>query len=280
MIQRARACIITSVPSLQSLRNRPAALVIAHPGHELRVYRWVSLARPRVFVFTDGSSHSGESRLHRTTSILNKLSSQPGAIYGPLTDAQIYSAILNGDTTLFCKMADELAAELINYKIEYVVGDEFEGYNPAHDVCRLVINAAIKIASLTVPGIENFAVLLVNNGFNHAAPKPSDLIRIELEDEVLTQKLGDLRAYSELTVEADRILADEGVDSLKTECLWRVADERNYEFQEPPFYETYGEARVAAGYYKQVIRYRDHVAPIAEALRQHTAVRGQGRVAV
>src|SRR5207253_5484219 len=31
-----------------------AALVIAHPGHELRVYHWLRLARPSVFILTDG----------------------------------------------------------------------------------------------------------------------------------------------------------------------------------------------------------------------------------
>ena len=278
MIQPARACIITPVLSIESLQNRRAALIIAHPGHELRVYRWLGLVRPRVFVFTDGSGHSGQSRLNRTTSILHKLGGQPGSIYGRLSDAEIYSAILNRDAALFCKMADELAGELVSHKVQYVVGDAFEGYNPAHDVCRLVINAAIRIASLTVPGIENFEVLLVNKASDHTLPGSADMIRIELEEDMLAQKLGDLRAYSELAVDADRILEDEGVDTLRTECLRRVVNESNDEFngfKEPPFYETYGEARVAAGYYKQVIRYRDHVTPIAEALRQSTDLRGQ-----
>ena len=275
MVQPARACIITPVLSLESPQDHRAALVIAHPGHELRVYRWLGLVRPRVFVFTDGSGHSGQSRLHRTTSILQKLGGQPGSIYGRLSDAQIYSAILNRDAALFCKMADELAAELVCHRVQYVVGDAFEGYNPAHDVCRLVINAAIRIASLTSPGIENFAVLLANKVSDHS---PSDMIRIEVEEEMLAQKLQDLRAYSELAVDADRILADEGVDSLRIECLRRVVNESSDEFngcKELPFYETYGAARVAAGYYQQVIRYRDHVAPIAEALSEHTAVKGQ-----
>lgn len=274
MIQRARACIITPVLSLESLQNHRAALVIAHPGHELRVYRWASWARPRVFVFTDGSGHSGQSRLHRTTSILQKLGGQPGSIYGRLSDAEIYSAILNRDAALFCKMADELAEELVCHQIHYVVGDAFEGYNPAHDVCRLVINAAIRIASLTFPGIENFEVLLANKGYDHP---PSNMVRIELEEEMLAQKIGDLRAYSELAADADRILADEGVDSLRTEYLRRVVIETNDGFKEPPFYETYGEDRVAAGYYKQVIRYRDHVLPIAEALRRSADRRRSSR---
>jgi hypothetical protein len=35
-----------------------------------------------------------------------------------------------------------------------------------------------------------------------------------------------------------------------------------------PYYEEYGEKRVAEGKYGEVIRYREHVLPLAEALRQ------------
>jgi hypothetical protein len=43
---------------------------------------------------------------------------------------------------------------------------------------------------------------------------------------------------------------------------------------EPPFYETYGEKQVAAGHYAKVLRYREHVRPIEEALRKLS--RGHG----
>lgn len=38
----------------QTISSGRAALVVAHPGHELRVYGWLEQARPRVFVLTDG----------------------------------------------------------------------------------------------------------------------------------------------------------------------------------------------------------------------------------
>jgi hypothetical protein len=37
----------------------------------------------------------------------------------------------------------------------------------------------------------------------------------------------------------------------------------------PPFYEEYGERQVAAGHYKRVLRYREHVLPLAAALKTH-----------
>jgi hypothetical protein len=267
MMRLARKCIIIPVPSLESEKDRRAALVIAHPGHELRVYRWLSIVRPHVLVFTDGSSHSRQSRLSRTTSILNRLGGRPGGIYGRLTDAQFYSAILNRDVKLFFELAVELADELVRNNVEYVVGDAFEGYNPAHDVCRLVINAAIKKACLAGHCIDNFDMLLVNKASDHCRPNPTDMIWIEVNEHVLVEKLQAARDYSELNVDINRILEKEGVDSLRTECLRRVFDESSNElFKEPPYYEVYGETRVAAGYYQEVIRYRDHVLPIAEAL--------------
>ena len=51
--------------------DRRAALVIAHPGHELCVYGWLETVRPRVFILTDGSGRSGQSRLKSTEEILS-----------------------------------------------------------------------------------------------------------------------------------------------------------------------------------------------------------------
>jgi hypothetical protein len=39
--------------------------------------------------------------------------------------------------------------------------------------------------------------------------------------------------------------------------------------QRVPFYELHGEKRVAAGLYDEVIRYHEHIAPLADALRSH-----------
>ncbi|CAN7202316.1 hypothetical protein LJR219_000551 [Phenylobacterium sp. LjRoot219] len=37
------------------------ALAVAHPGHELRLAKWVELTRPTVFILTSGS-RSGDDR--------------------------------------------------------------------------------------------------------------------------------------------------------------------------------------------------------------------------
>jgi hypothetical protein len=71
----------------------PSALVVAHPGHELRVFGWVEATRPRVYVLTDGSGRGGRSRLPATTRILAETGAVPAGIYGRLTDHDAYDAI-------------------------------------------------------------------------------------------------------------------------------------------------------------------------------------------
>jgi hypothetical protein len=59
-----------------------AALVVAHPGHELRVHHWLELTRPFVIVLTDGSGHSGQSRLASTTRVLAAAGARPDSRRG------------------------------------------------------------------------------------------------------------------------------------------------------------------------------------------------------
>lgn len=256
--------------------DRRAALVVAHPGHELCVYNWVSLARPRVFVLTDGSGHSGKSRLYRTTSVLNSLGTERGCIYGRMTDIEIYSAILNRDFDLFIGTAQDLADALVRDQIDYVVGDAIEGYNPAHDVCRLIINAAVKRAGQMGHRVENFDVLLVSKAADVPPETLADAISIEVDDKMMSRKLQAARDYSELAVDFQKILDEQGRDSLRIERLRRVKeDSGDVQMNERPYYEVYGEKQVAAGHYQHVIRYREHVLPIAQALRQFVESRSR-----
>ena len=58
------------------------------------------------------------------------------------------------------------------------------------------------------------------------------------------------------------------MDDFRIECLWPAAPfECLTQEAGKPFYEFYGERLVAAGQYSEVIRYREHVAPILEGLR-------------
>ena len=117
------------------------ALVIGHPGHELLVHRSLEVARPVVFVFTDGSGRSTQSRLASSTKLLNQTGAKCGGIYGLITDAAGYAAILNQDFNLFVGLAEELSRAFVTEQIDCVSGDAFEGYNPMHGYYHQVLRS-------------------------------------------------------------------------------------------------------------------------------------------
>src|SRR5258705_10886730 len=102
-----------------------AALVIGHPGHELLVHGWLEVTHPLVFVFTDGSGRTNQSRLASTTRILNQVGAKCGSIYGRLTDSAAYAAILNHEFDFFANLTSELCEAFVVEHINYVAGDAF-----------------------------------------------------------------------------------------------------------------------------------------------------------
>jgi hypothetical protein len=257
-----------------------AALVVAHPSHELRVHGWMQTSRPVVFILTDGSGRSGEPRLQATTKVLTDVGAQSGSIYGRLTDLDVYQAFLNGDYSLFLGFADELADEFVRLGIEYVVADAREGYSPTHDACHLLTRAAVEIANRRHHRqIANFDVAVVGPPDECPEPDRERAIWIHLDDEGFARKLDVARSYNpDLARDVEAALGGEpfkgsvfdGVElsRFRTECLRPVS-----RFVEPapgrsetPFYETYGEKMVAAGHYSQTLRYTKHFKPLEEAV--------------
>lgn len=256
---------------MSALNSNPrrTALVIAHPGHELRVHRWLELNRPLVFVLTDGSGNHGVSRLGSSTALLGQAGATAGSIYGRLSDRELYRAILGGDLGLFTALADELAGGLAD--VDVVAGDAVEGYNPGHDVCRLLLNAAVLRLEAEGRRIANFDFPLVGAPDDCPAENLSGALSLELDEESLHRKLEAARTYPELAGEVEAALASHGSDRFRVECLRPVRYGLDIAplVSQPPFYETHGEKRVALGLYGQVIRFQQHLAPLAAGLERH-----------
>jgi len=297
-----------------SSRSGRAALVVAHPSHELRMHGWLEQTRPYVCILTDGGGRSGEPRLSRTSEVLDRAGATQGTIYGRLTDLEVYAAILKGDSELFAGLVEELCEAFVAEEIEYVVGDAAEGYSVAHDICRTMIDAAIELAAYRYGHtVENFDFLVVGRpeeSHNH------DAITIHLDDDAYTRKINAALAYTpklaqdvqaalggapfqgirrfsepqlaggvDVEVSASVLgalaphpklkarFADiiEGVplDAFRVECLRPVGNASENDC-EPLFYELYGEKLVAAGRYEKVIRYHEHMLPLARAIRAET----------
>ncbi len=250
--------------------ERPAVLV-GHPGHELRVLGWLAEKRPRVHVLTDGSGTTGYSRLPATSDLLRRIGARRGEVFGLLSDGDIYHAILHQRITLFCSIVDRLAASLAEHDIDFVAADAAEGFNPTHDICRQIANAAIYRAQvMTGRPIANYEFLLAEWDLNGLIDHDHRCWHLRLEDRLLRLKLDAARDYAEMRDEVERAIALKGEEYFRLECLRQVPDPfletwRGYR----PYYEQLGEQRVAAGKYSYTIRYESHMAPLLNAIRDY-----------
>jgi hypothetical protein len=246
-------------------------LVVAHPGHELRVYGWLERERPEVFVLTDGSGSTGQSRVSSTAETLRRAGARPGSVFGRFSDRELYEVILEGKIEVLTGLARELADAFSERGVERVAADAIEGFNPCHDVCRLVTDTAVALARRrTGRAIDSYDFLL--EGRPDACPVngSSGVLRLELEDGALDRKLAAARAYPEMADEVERAFARHGAGAFRIECLRPADPEADIEalIAEPPYYERYGERQVAAGRYPGVLRFREHFLPLARALRE------------
>ena len=256
--------------------------------------------RPVVAVLTDGSGTTGRSRLDSTSRVLDACGATPGPVYGGVTDQDCYAALLAHDHDFFIGMAEDLAEMLVASRIESVVGDASEGWNPIHDIWRSVIDTAVVLASDRLPrGIANFDFLLFASHAAAAANAQAEAIVVTLDEQTYERKLASGELYPELHAEVKVAISGSTADMVRSPQLSAALDKRlgglncdSYRVEllrpagdfrpapaEPLVYELYGEAMVAAGRYKEAIRYDRHLQPAEARLRQHVVRElGAGRL--
>jgi hypothetical protein len=254
--------------------------------------------------------------------VLSKAAATPGAIYGQLTDASVYSAILNGDAELFVGLVEELARTFAEEEIEYVVGDAAEGYNVTHDICRVMIGAAVDLAEREYGRrVVNFDFLVVGSPAECPGELRDRAMWLQLDDQAFDRKVRAALDYTpklamdveaalngapfrgvgrfsepqlagevDVEVNADLLEALDSrprlkaqfrdmihgmpLDALRVECLRPAGNGlvMDWTSDDPPFYEVYGEKLVAAGRYQKVIRYEEHMRPMAQAIREKVEI--------
>jgi hypothetical protein len=220
---------------------------------------------PVVAVITDGSGGGGQARLALTRGVCLEAGATIAPSFGVATDKDVYRAVLAGDTGFFVTLSDTLARTLVDAQIDAVAGDAIEGYNPTHDLCRMVIDRAVRLANRERP-VANYAFAVVGS----AKPRGcADEVVVRLDGPEVEAKLGVCRRYAEaaggtLFAEVAAMLRDFDPDEFTYESLAPVVTRAAVAGK--PFYETYGEQQVEAGRYDVVIRYDRHVAPIERAL--------------
>ena len=248
--------------------------MVAHPGHELRVHGWLEQAQPQVWVLTDGSGNGERGRLASTARLLARAGATPGAIFGRLSDRGAYPLIMEGDAPALAALVEELAAALVDQQVDYVAGDACEGFNPVHDLCRLVIDAAVVLARRRSGRSVNDFEFALEGGPQWQGGGGE--VQWQLDEDALARKLRAARDYPELAAEVERAVASFGEHAFARERLFRVEPfaTLSSRFDGQPGYERHGEARVAAGLYTQVLRHRRHFAPLADAIVAHAQESG------
>ncbi len=258
-----------------------ALVIAAHAGHELLLWQWLRNERPDFVVLTNGAGSSGVPRLEPTIDNLARAGANwVPQVVAPVADADIYRALLAGDTTMFAQWVDALTAHVLAQGIDCIVADEAEDYNPSHDLCRLLANQVAARAAARGHAVEAFGYPTVGHPSPPGRLSSERHLVAELDAPALQAKLDDMHDYArsvggQLQQELNGFIAEFGAGAYGRECLFAAKPTR-YEHGEAststakPLFETIGEARVAAGIYQHTIR-GAHLQAVADRLRDRCA---------
>jgi len=243
-------------------------LAVAHPGHELRLTRWIERRRPTVFILTSGSRNGMDrSRVDASRRLLGTLGAQAGDLFGQYLDRDVYAWIMAGETSKFANLARQLADHIVDQRLDAVVTDAWQLYNVTHDLWHLVTRAAVGLAS------ERLGRRVAC--FDYAVAPPALALRSmgethefrRLDDAEVRRKQAMADAFPAIAQDVAEVLEVGGPAFIATESLHlpRPMPELLPRPGETPLYERFGEMRVQAGLYDSVLRWR-HAAPIAAEL--------------
>jgi hypothetical protein len=250
-------------------------VIAAHSGHELLLWQWLRNARPDFVVLTNGAGSGGVPRLDPTLDNLARAGARwVPQVVQPVADADIYRALLEGDTALFTQWVEALTAHVVAQGIDCIVADEAEDYNPSHDLCRLLANRVAERAAECGQPVRSLGYPTVGHPSPPARLAGEHHVMVELDAQALQAKLDDMHGYArhfggQLERELAGFIAEFGAQAYGRECLF-AAQPTRYELAQPPAtkpaFETFGEARVAEGVYQHVIR-GAHLQAVADRLR-------------
>lgn len=249
--------------------SRPL-LVIAHPGHELRIWHWVTLHQPLTFILTDGGGPGGNARVGESARLLDGAGCPRGDWFGAFTDTEIYEMMLKKDGAQLAPLVLQLQRAIAAASPAIVMGDLCEGYNPSHDVCRAMIGAACELATQEgLPPRQNLAFPLIGDPMKAWMGRLTPSSTLTLDEKALSAKMAASQSYEELRQELEAALASSGSEAYAHEAFYIPPRHGGHDVlpEEPPFYERYGAKQVALGKYKHLISYLEHVLPLIKSMR-------------
>jgi hypothetical protein len=244
---------------MRDVRSHRWALVIGHPGHELRAFHFLETATPLVSVLTDGSGAHGRSRLADTTALLISAGATRAPVYGGFADADAYAHLMAGDGAPFVTAAEQLSICFADHGISAVLTDAAEGYNPVHDLCRIIAETSVSLCGLRAPCLYEMDLIGPPDGGGRG-------IRLQLDEPAFARKLEAVRRYPVLRAEAAAAFERHGTEAFRTEFLRQSTAAVLSPCDYVPYYEQVGNERVQQGRYRSVLRYSEHVRPVLARL--------------
>lgn len=237
------------------------ALILAHPGHELRIHHWIELNRPVVYLLTDGSGGRQVARTHYSRQVVEAAGARPGAVFGDIADGAWYQALLSGDTGLFLDVLGRIGSELSALGPVEIVADAVDGYNPMHDLAH-AFGTALKAQR------GDASPLLCSAAVPHVAGEVE--VELSLDEAARARKEAAVEAYVPLAEEARRIRE---ADPASLDHEYLITQSFDWNAQWTPEWERIGRDRVEKGLYQTCITYENNVQPVAHALFREAEAR-------
>lgn len=244
-----------------------SAVIIGHPGHELRAYAFIKKYKPDVFILTDGSGSKNASRIHQSIKLLDSLGAKFQESVQTFSDTQLYKIILEQDLSKISSYINNLKEIILKNDYDMIVGDALEGFNPTHDICRYLINGIVSdISSNHSKTILNYDFVLDSAPNNISKDNNVGGLSLKLSEDEFEMKINAAMNYPELKYEVDTAVEKYGKEAFLWESFGKISDLNqisNWNTQKP-YYETFGEKRIKEGSYSSLITFENHIKPIAE----------------
>ena len=240
-----------------------AALAISHPGHELRLMKWINDTRPLIFLLTSGSrSGASRSRVRASQLLAAQLGATPGPVFGEHLDREVYEWILAEDSAPFLALANRMATSFVEAQITTVITDSWQLYNVVHDLWHLTVRIAAAEAAISMGRpLTCLDYPVVPHTSEVLGPGP-ERYRLTLTPREVDDKLRLASEFPEIAEDVAEIMRIGGPETMRQEVLHAVRPVSEL----PPalgvqaLYERFGEERVASGLYASVLRW-SHVEP-------------------
>ncbi|MGL5167368.1 MAG: hypothetical protein ACRC9K_15915 [Afipia sp.] len=220
-------------------------------------------------VLTSGSrSGTDRARLRASAAILDAVGADRSELFGAIFDRELYAAVLAGNVAPFLQWRKTAVEILVRTRPAQLVIDGWQLYSVTHDLTHVIGRLAAEEASHRLGyQIQVLQYDVVPSQLAGPVERGSRVFRVELSEHELAEKYAAIDRYPGIELEVIELREVEGEDHARTESLFLPLplEQVIKTPSELPKYESFGEARKAAGIYGDVIRWH-HVEKIIHDL--------------